>query len=246
MAKHQRFRVSVRRGVARVTLCTPADGNRFDSPMAEAFGKAIKDAGDREEVKVVVVSGEGDDFCLGRMPPTGPLAPNARELRDKVAAPMLSALAAIRATPVPVVMVVQGHARGFGCSLAGHGDITLADTTARFSMPEMGFHLPPTLAMSGVLNRMPAKAVSWMVYTRDEYDAERAFQLGIVSELVEAGGLGRALKRLLDKLVDRDRAALCAVKTFMQTGARLDDDAAADLGANLIATVVSSQTPQKR
>jgi enoyl-CoA hydratase len=246
MASKQRFRVSVRRGVARVTLCVPADGNRFDSPMAKAFGEALQKAGEREDVKVVVISGEGEDFCLGRTPPKGPLAPHAKGIRDDVAAPMLSALAAIRATPVPVVMVVQGQARGFGCSLAGHGDITLADMTARFSMPEMGFHLPPTLAMSGVLNRMPAKAVSWMVYTRDEYDAERAFQLGIISELVEAGGLGKALKRLLEKLVDRDRAALCAVKTFMQTGSRLDDDAAADLGANLIATVVSSQAPKNR
>jgi enoyl-CoA hydratase/carnithine racemase len=246
MAKRERFKVSVRKGVARVTLCAPNDGNRFDSPMAKAYGEALLAAGEREDVKVVVLSGEGDDFCLGRTPPTGPLAPHAKGIRDDVAAPMLSVLSAIRATPVPVVVVVQGQARGFGCSLAGHGDITLADTTARFSMPEMGFHLPPTLAMSGVLNRMPAKAVSWMVYTRDEYSAERAFQLGIISELVDAGQLDRALKRLLDKLADRDRAALCAVKTFMQTGSRLDDDAAADLGANLIATVVSSQPPRKR
>ena len=246
MAKRERFKVSVRRGIARVTLCDPKNGYRFDSPMAESFGKAVKSGGEREDVKVVVVSGEGDDFCLGRVPPSGPLAPHAKGLRDDVAAPMLSALAAIRATPVPVVMVVQGHARGFGCSLAGHGDITLVDTTARFSMPEMGFHLPPTLAMSGVLHRMPAKAIGWMVYTRDEYDAERAFQLGIVSQLVEAGRLDKALKELLARLADRDRAALCAVKTFLQTGSRLDDDAAADLGANLIATVVTSQPPQKR
>ena len=246
MAKRERFKVSVRRGVARVTLCDPKNGNRFDSPMAREFGEAIRLSGERDDVKVVVVSGEGDDFCLGRVPPKGPLAPHAKGLRDDVAAPMLSALSAIRATPVPVVMVVHGQARGFGCSLAGHGDITLADTTARFSMPEMGFHLPPTLAMSGVLHRMPAKAIGWMVYTRDEYDAERAFQLGIISQLVEAGRLDRALKDLVAKLADRDRAALCAVKTFLQTGSRLDDDAAADLGANLIATVVTSQPPQKR
>lgn len=246
MAKRERFRVSVRRGIARVTLCDPNNGNRFDSPMAKAFGEAIRAAGEREDVKVVVVAGEGDDFCLGRVPPSGPLAPHAKGIRDDVAAPMLSALSAIRATPVPVVMVVQGQARGFGCSLAGHGDITLADMTARFSMPEMGFHLPPTLAMSGVLHRMPAKAIGWMVYTRDEYDAERAFQLGIISQLVEAGQLDKALKALLEKLADRDRAALCAVKTFLQTGSRLDDDSAADLGANLIATVVSSQNQRNR
>jgi enoyl-CoA hydratase/carnithine racemase len=246
MAKREKFKVSVRKGIARVTLCDPKNGNRFDSPMAREFGEAIRLSGERDDVKVVVVSGEGDDFCLGRVPPKGPLAPNAKGLRDDVAAPMLSALAAIRATPVPVVMVVQGQARGFGCSLAGHGDITLADMSARFSMPEMGFHLPPTLAMSGVLHRMPTKAIAWMVYTRDEYDAERAFQLGIISELVEAGQLDTALKALIEKLADRDRAALCAVKTFLQTGSRLDDDAAADLGANLIATVVTSQPPQKR
>ena len=62
--------------------------------------------------------------------------------------PILDLYADVRATPVPVLAVVQGEARGFGCALVGQCDLAIAVESARFSLPELETNLPPTLAIS--------------------------------------------------------------------------------------------------
>ena len=66
MTTSDRFRVSRDGSVARITLCQGAEGNTLAPPDMQAIGAAIRAEGSDKAVKLVVVTGEGDDFCLGR------------------------------------------------------------------------------------------------------------------------------------------------------------------------------------
>ena len=155
--------------------------------------------------------GEGPDFCLGRKPaPPGGEKRTALEIRSGVVEPILDVYADVRATPVPVLALVQGHARGFGCALAGVCDLTIAADTARFSMPEMDNNLPPTLAISAVLGKVPPKRLVHFVYTRAPIAAAEALAWGLIGEIAPFDQLEPALTHTLSRLVDRDRASsLC-------------------------------------
>lgn len=237
-----RFRVEIDGAVARVTLCQGAEGNTLAPPDMRALGTAIEAAGREPAVKVVVVRGEGDDFCLGRRVVPGVQRPTrARDFRERVADAILGVYEQLRATPVPVLTAVQGGAKGFGCAFAAQSDITLADQGARFSLPEMDSNLPPTLAISACLPKMPAKAVLDMVLSRDEVDADTAFALGLVSRVAAAGKLDVAVDDYLAKLVDRDRNALIAIKEYMRLAPTMDLAGQARYGANLIAVEMTSQ-----
>ncbi len=233
--------IDAAKGVATIELTNPGNGNRLTAPEVAELGRTIRTVGARKDVKVLVVRAQGDAFCLGRVPGTGPQPKTALEIRSQVADPILSFYADVRATEVPVIALPQGPALGFGTAVVGVSDLAIAADTARFAFTEMAHNLPPTLAMSACLEKIPYKTMMHMVLTREEIDGNTALKLGLVSECVPRANLDAALAATLAKLVDRDRGALCAVKEYQNAAWNLDAHTAARLGAGIIASVLSSQ-----
>lgn len=235
------FKISRREAVGVVTLSRPDAGNRLLTEEVRALGAAIRALGEDSGVKVVVVRAEGEAFCLGRKPASAAEAPRtALDVRSGVTQPILDLYADVRATPVPVIALVQGEARGFGCALAGQCDLAIASETARFSMPEMDGNLPPTLAISAVLGKAPPKRLLHLVYTRRQIGAAEALDLGLLSEVAPASELEAALEATLATLTDRSRAAICAVKEYMAVAPYVDPYAASRLASNILSVVLSS------
>lgn len=226
---------------ATIRFGRPAEGNRLLTHEIRELGRSIRELGSKDGVKVVILRADGDAFCLGRQPDAGAKAPTtAIEVRERVTQPILDLYADVRATPVPVIAVVQGEARGFGCALVGQCDLAIAVDNAMFSMPEMDTHLPPTLAISAVLGKVTPKRLLHMVYTRDRIDAAEALALGLLSEVVPAADLDAAVERMVGRLSDRNRASLCAIKEYMSVAPYVDPVAASRLAANILSVVLSS------
>lgn len=233
--------IDAAKATAMIELARPATGNKLTAPEVAALGRAIRDAGGRKEVKVVVVRAQGDNFCLGRAPGGGPAPQTAHDIRSAVADPILALYADVRATEVPVMAVVQGPALGFGSAFVGVADLAVAADTARFAFTEMEHNLPPTLAMSAVLEKVPFKKLMHMVLTREEIGGAEALAIGLVSQVAPRAQLEAAATATLAKLIDRDRSALCAVKEYQIQAWNLEAAPAARLGANLISVVLGSQ-----
>jgi enoyl-CoA hydratase len=159
-------------------------------------------------------------------------------MRANVCEPILQIYDAIAEAPQPVVCAVQGIAHGFGCAMATACDLTIAADNARFKLPEMEKDLPPSLAISAMLARVPRKAITWMVYSMEEIDAVMAQQLGIVSTVVPE--LDGALSKLLATMTARSPAALIAVKDYLRSAEHMDPRGARDYAGNLLASVLSS------
>ncbi len=229
------------RAVATVELGRPQSGNRLTSGEIATLGRAIRDAGCRAAVKLVVVRAQGEAFCLGRAPGEGPPPADALGIRSEVTDKILSLYADVRATDVPVLAIVQGPALGFGSAFVGVCDLAIAAEEARFAFTEMAQNLPPTLAMSAVLQKLPYKRLMHMVLTQEQISGAQAHALGLVSEVVPRERLQEAAAATIAKLIDRDRTALCTVKDYQLRAWNLDDAAAARLGANMLSVVLSSQ-----
>lgn len=228
--------------VATVTLDRPEVGNRLLTEHVRQLGHAIREAGEDPGTKLVLVRAKGEQFCMGRDPgPGAPSAKSALQIKEGVTEPILGLYADLRATPIPVIAVVQGEARGFGCAFVGQCDLAIASEAATFSMPEMETHLPPTLAISAVLGKVPPKRLLHLIYTRCRIGAAEALELGLLSEVVPAADLDRAVEETLSTLIDRRRASLVAVKEYMASAAHMDAAAASRYASSLLATVLSSK-----
>ena len=225
--------------VATIEIDRAAAGNMLTVDLLGELSAAFRRAA-ASDAKVIALRSAGADFCRGRDPQGGKPSPTALAVRANVVAPILDVYDAIAGAPQPIVCAVQGAALGFGCALATACDITVAADVAHFRLPEMGKDLPPTLAISAMMSRVPRKALTWLVYSMAEIDADTALQLGIVSQVVPAGELGSATDRLIADLTARSREALAAVKEYMRVAPAMEPRAAADFGANLLAAVLSS------
>jgi enoyl-CoA hydratase len=230
------------RQFATVRLTRGATGNRLSAAEIPELGRAIREVGSRKEFKLVLVRGEGANFCHGRAPdaPGTPPPKAALEIRERVTEAILGAYDDIRLTPVPVIAVVQGESNGFGCALVSQCDLAIASEDATFALPEMDHHLPPTLAISAMLHKVPPKRILQMVYTRAPIGADEALAFGLVSELAARERLDAAVEKTLSLMLDRNRAALAGVKEYMVGTLYADAHAAARLASNLLATVLSS------
>jgi enoyl-CoA hydratase len=227
---------------ATITLSRPGQGNRLMTEDVSALGRAIRESGADSSVKAIIIRAQGEHFCLGRDPgPTPPKPKSALAIRTGVTEPILDLYADIRATPVPVVAVVQGEARGLGCALVGQCDLSIAAEEALFSLPEMDTNLPPTLAISAVLGKMPPKRLMHLIYTRAKIGAAEALALGLLSEVVPAGQLDSAVATTLARLTDRSRPALAAVKEYLAVAPHMDPHAASRYASTLLSVVLSSK-----
>src|SRR5262249_30723860 len=101
------------RRVATLKFTRSANGNRVSAEEIPLIRRAIAELGRRKEFKVVLVRAEGENFCLGRSPDPPSKAPTtALGIRAGITEPILDVYAQVRETPVPVIAVVQGEAKG--------------------------------------------------------------------------------------------------------------------------------------
>ena len=157
----------------------------------------------------MVLRGDGKDFCVGRAgmgarPAVEPTAYARRNFSDVV----FDAYGAMRNCPIPIIAVVQGGAHGFGCAIAAACDITLASDKASFSVPEMAHQIMPTMVMSSFVDRVPRKAMAYLVYSMFEVSPERALSYGIVSDVVPAAQLDATVDKLTAAMLKAPRISL--------------------------------------
>jgi enoyl-CoA hydratase/carnithine racemase len=224
--------------VATITIDRPSEGNVLTLDMLRALAGAFRSAG-ASGAKLIALRTAGADFCRGRAG-GGAASPTALVMRDEILQPILDVYDAIAAAPQPVVCAVQGAAYGFGCAMATACDVSIAADNAKFRLPEMSHNLPPTLAISAMMQKVPRKALAWMVYTMAELDAESARALGIVSTVVPAAQLDAAVGETIKAMAARSTPALVAVKEYLRAAPMMEPRGAAAYGAALLAGVLTS------
>ncbi|MPS29976.1 enoyl-CoA hydratase/isomerase family protein [Pigmentiphaga sp.] len=228
-------------GLLDIVLNTPGNGNLMSAEMGQLIIDAVSNLD--EQVRLIRVSGEGEDFCAGRvspMPKPGS-TPTGEALRRNVAMPALALYDALKMAPVPVLSVVHGKAYGVGCALAGVCDITLAADDASFQIPEMERDIPPALVMSALIGRVPMKTIARMVLTRDLVGAREAWQAGLASEVVPRAELRSRADRIAATILECSPVTVRAVKQFMELAPGLPVGTSSSLAGHLSGTALSAK-----
>lgn len=225
--------------ITTITLNRPETGNRQTDTTWAQVTKMFDDSS--KTSRLILFKGAGDDFCLGReamgQAQPGP-APEAYAVRDR-AETIFNLYGAFRNARVPIIGIVQGRAVGLGCALAALCDITIAGEKARFSFPETAHRIMPTIAFSALVDRVPRKAATFMMYSAQEIDAHKALTFGLASNVVPANELDGAVATLVEHLKKMPLAAVLALKEYARTAFGMGTQAATDFARNLHATVNS-------
>jgi enoyl-CoA hydratase/carnithine racemase len=232
------FDFPVRRdgAVTRIDLGRPEEGNMLTRAMVSDLSALVTRLGADPSVNVVALEGRGASFCKGRDGRDENAAGmSALDMKTRLYGPILGAYQAMAACPVPVVALAHGDAIGFGCALAGSSDITLASDAARFALPEIEHDIPPTLAISGVMRNVPAKALAYLVYSAETIDAAEAQRLGFVSKVYPAAAFAERADAFLARLAGRPRLVLETIKRYQRMAPGMSPDMAAEFAGSVMA-----------
>jgi enoyl-CoA hydratase/carnithine racemase len=204
--------------IALVTLDQPDRLNALDLPMRQALHDAFVRLNADPDIRAIIVTGGETVFAAGA---------DLRLLAEKSPAAVRGLGFAdlwrpIADSPKPVIAAVCGYALGAGCELALMCDIIVADATAQFGQPECKVGIMPGAGGSQRLVRTLGKQVASLVLmTGATLPAERAFQLGLVSELTEAGSCLAAAQKIAGRIARMPPLAIAAIKQSLAAGADL-------------------------
>ena len=172
-------------GVCELKLNRPTVFNSFNQSMAFALQKALDEAELNDEVRAIVITGEGKAFCAGQdlaeaMDPEGP------ELQSIVKDHYNPIIERIRAIEKPIIAAVNGVAAGAGANIALACDITIAKKSASFIQAFSKIGLIPDSGGTYFLPRIigSQKALALMM-TGDKISAEQADQMNMIYKAVE-------------------------------------------------------------
>ena len=225
-------------GIVGVTFTRAADGNHISSAQIREFAETLDGLIAAPDLKAVVLSGEGADFCAGRVGAMGLTA--ASDIRDDLNL-ILEVNSRLRASPVPFVAAVEGRALGFGCGFSTQCDVTIAAENAVFALPEMSHKLPPLVVLSYLGKFVPFKKAFELALTSRQFGAREAAEIGIVTEVVPAGS---ALTRALDfarMIAALDAESVRLLRSFARRVAGLHDDIDARNGVAAMALMISAR-----
>ena len=205
-----------RRGaVALVRLHRPEKLNALDLATRRRLAGALRDLAADREVRVIVISGGDQVFAAGA---------DLRLLADKTPG-QVQALGfselwePIVDCPKPVIAAVSGLALGAGCELALMCDMIVADAVAQFGLPESRVGVMPGAGGGQRLMRALGRPMaSYMLMTGARLPAARAWQLGLVCELAEAGQAEAKALELAGQIASQPPLALAAIKRGLAGG----------------------------
>lgn len=219
--------------VARVALSNPGRRNAVSWPMLTALGEAVADLRDRDDVALVVLAGEGTDFCVGA---DLAAAPEQRTLRRDSVAGDTERLTAVTATVTAfhrlrqvTIAAIDGGCAGAGLSLALAADLRIASDRAVFNTAFVSAGLSGDFGSAWHLTRAvgPAHARR-LLLDPGKVDAATARDLGLVARVVPADELAAETTTWAHRLASYAPLALRGAKQNLLDATDLGLDAYAD------------------
>ena len=207
--------------VRLVTFDRPEARNAFDTALYHAVADALDDAATRDDIAVVVLTGEGSAYSAGQdLGEMGRLSDPAERAgrADAVSAHgFVRFISQIEAFPKPIVAAVNGVAVGLGTTMLPYCDIVLAADTARFRLPFASLGVVPEAGSTFTLpSVMGWQAAARVFYTAEWLSADEAVACGLAWRCVpldalldEAMTLARSIARMpIVSLVETKRLLL--------------------------------------
>ncbi len=236
------------RGVVTLTFDRPEVRNAFGPELMRALIGTLEDLATDEEVRAVVLTGAGKTFSAGAdLTWMSSIVDNSFEENVEDSRGFERMLRAVHDAPMPVLARINGHALGGAAGLIGCVDIAVAVRGARFGFTETRLGIAPAMISAYVQPRIGLGNARRYFLTGEVFDADRAYDLGLVHEVCEPDDLDAAFAAVLDEVLAAAPKAQRETKRLIDQIERSDGPADSErLRVELISRLRSSDEAQTR
>ncbi len=205
--------------IATITLNRPSAFNSIDLSIAKKLEQLSADVEASDDIRVLVIEGEGRAFCAG-----GDLQTIGAAAAADTVAPVVGELlqhyhafiTTLRRMPKVVLASVHGSAAGAGLSLAFVADLCIAAEDARFTPAYSKLGVSPDGGGTvGVVASVGTRRALQIFLAEDSFSAAQAYQWGLVAKVVPPAELKTATRELAHRLAQNAPAGLAATKALI-------------------------------
>jgi len=205
-----------------ITLNRPDASNAYTPLMITDLVKALVDADADSQVRVIVLTGAGKNFCAGgdvksMKARTGMFSGEPNALREIYQSGIQQIPLAMTSLKKPVIAMVNGAAVGAGCDLAAMCDMRVASNLAQFSETFARIGLVPGDGGAFFVSKLVGmgKAME-MFLTCRSYSATEALSMGLVNEVVAHEELRSRVKKIAEQIASLPPIAIQMTKKAVQ------------------------------
>ena len=208
------IKYEVKDKILTITLNRPDRLNAFTGQMMNDLISAFDSASNDDEVRVVIVTGEGRGFCAGADLGAGEATfnrdenPRAKKTDDKDNLEWLRdgggrTTLAIYDCSKPIIAAINGPAVGVGVTMTLPMDIRLASEEAKFGFVFARRGLVPEAASSWFLPRIVgiSKSLEW-TFSGKVFDAEEALKGGLIRSIHSEDSLLDEAKKIANEIIE--------------------------------------------
>jgi enoyl-CoA hydratase/carnithine racemase len=219
--EYRDIRFALEDGVAVVTLHRPEQRNAFSGRMGEELSHAYARCDGDDAVRVVVLTGAGDAFCVGADMAAGEATFGRQEQVDFSAMPLSMRACDVRK---PVIAALNGHAIGIGLTLALQCDLRIVALEAKYGILQVRRGVMPDCGAHWTLPRLIGLArAADLLLTGRRFGGEEAVALGVANRaLPGADVLASARETARDMAIHTAPLSSAITKRLLWQSADLD------------------------
>jgi len=233
-------------GVARLTFNRPQVLNAFNPQMSDELKAAVKDIAADKEVRVVVITGAGDrafmsgadiDKTILHWVDMTKKGGRVKDDHDRFFSPTM-----LEELPQPVIAAINGFTFGMGCEIALGCDIRIAVESAQFGQPEIKLGIMCGGGGSVRMTRLVGKGKSMeMCLTGDPINAQEAYRIGLVNQVVPPDKLEEAVNAMVKRLISKGAVALDYTKKAVNKTMNVSVHEAIEYEAKLFSDIFKTE-----
>jgi len=205
-------------GIAEIVLNRPDKMNSLDEGLIADLTNIFRDFGSNDDVRCVVLTGAGGNFCSGlyldylQKISEFDILQNKRDSRR-----FRDMLLSIYNCPKPVIAKVQGYALAGGCGIATCCDFIVADDSAKFGYTEVKIGFIPAVVMPFLLKRVSETHAKDMLLSARIIDSHEALKMGLINHSVHSKDLDSKVNELAGMLSKNSQSSIKLTKEMFRT-----------------------------
>ncbi len=205
--------------IATITLNRPSAFNSIDLSIAKRLEQLSAEIEAADDIRVLVIQGEGRAFCAGGDLQTigaAAAADNVAPVVGELLRHYHAFITTLRRMPKIVLASVHGSAAGAGMSLAFVADLCIATEDTKFTPAYAKLGVSPDGGGTvGVVASVGTRRALQIYLAEDGFSAKQAYDWGLVAKVVPAVELKAATRELALRLAQNASAGLAATKALI-------------------------------
>lgn len=206
--------------MVRVRLNRPETGNSYDDEMICALITAFDEFNQDEDLKLVWITAEGEDFCRGLDSNWHQQRLDAGRAEHQNDSEQLSRLFhTLYQMPIPTLATVRGEANAAAVGIISCCDIVLACETSSFTIMEMEYGQVPALQSPYLVKAIGERAARYYALSGEKITSHTALQLGLIHKLVPRDELSLVSELNVQRILRHNNLSLRQTKSMINLSA---------------------------